>query len=89
MKLGIAVMTVGIVLSVGSRVWATDLVNQDNKAYTVTIVEGSVTSTKKIAANGTMYGLCGANQCTFKIPGATIVASKNDRVVISKGKFSK
>jgi len=88
MKLGAIVMAVGT-LCASTRAWATDVVNQDNKAYTLTIVAGSYTSTKKIAAKGTFYGLCGADQCTFKIPGSTIVAGKNDRIIINHGKFTR
>jgi hypothetical protein len=81
--------TIAMVLGVSGAAWATDVVNQDAKAYTLTIVDGSVTSTKKLSANGSIYGLCGSDKCTFKIPGSTIVAGKNDRVVISKGKLTK
>jgi hypothetical protein len=83
------VMTNAAVLGASAPVWATDVVNQDKKGYTLTIVDGSVTSTKKLAAGGSIYGLCGSDKCTFKIPGASIVAGKNDRVVISNGKFTK
>lgn len=33
--------------------------------------------------------LCGSDKCTFKIAGSSIVAGKNDRITISKGKFTK
>ena len=89
MKLGVVVMTIGIVMGASARVWATDVVNQDNKAYTLTIIDGSVKSTKKLAARGSIYGLCTGEKCTFKIPGSTIEAGKNERIVISKGEFSK
>ncbi len=89
MKLGIVVATIGIVLGASARARATDVINQDKKPYTLTIIDGNVKSTKKLAPNGAIYGLCTVGTCTFKIPGSTIEAGKNERIMIIKGKFKK
>ena len=68
---------------------ATDLVNYDGKAYAVTLVEGSVSQTVKIGANGSVYGLCTSGPCTFKLNDSTVTVEKNDRVVIEGGKLTK
>lgn len=72
-----------------SPAFATDVINQDNKAYKLTIVEGSYTSTKDVPSRGSVYGLCTTGPCTFKIGGATITAGKDDKLFISEGKFRK
>jgi hypothetical protein len=91
MKPGVRVfvVTIGIAVGASATAWATDVVNQDAKPYTLTIVDGSVKSTKKLESKGAIYGLCASDTCTFKIPGSTIKAGKNERIVISKGKFKK
>ena len=80
---------VGALLCAAAPVFATDVVNQDKKSYALTILDGSVTSKKTIGANGTIYGLCGSDTCTFSITGSKIVAGKNDRIIIRDGKLSK
>jgi hypothetical protein len=63
-----------------STVFATDVINQDNKAYTVKVQgEGKLgVSTHKINANGSMYGLCGYSFCSFEIPGHRSWPTKMD-----------
>lgn len=68
---------------------ATDLVNYDGKAYSVTLVEGSVSQTVKISANGANYGLCSSGPCTFKLNGSSVTVGKGDRVVIENGALKK
>jgi hypothetical protein len=68
---------------------ATDLVNYDGKAYAVKLVEGSVSQTVKIGANGSVYGLCSAGPCTFTLGDSSVTVEKNDRVVIEGGKLTK
>ena len=72
-----------------STVSATDVINQDNKAYTVKVQgEGKLgVSNHKINANGSMYGLCGYSFCSFEIPGHRVMANKNGRLMIRGGKF--
>jgi hypothetical protein len=65
---------------------ATDVINQDRKAYKLTILDGSYTSTKTISAGGSIYGLCGSGPCTFSIKGSKLAGvGKNDRIIISGG----
>lgn len=68
---------------------ATDLVNYDSKPYAVTLVEGSVTQTVKIGANGSNYGLCTSGPCTLTLNGSSVTVCKNDRVVIEGGQLKK
>lgn len=68
---------------------ATDLVNYDSKAYSVTLVEGSVTQTVKISASGANYGLCSTGPCTFSLNGSSVTVEKNDRVIIEGGVLKK
>ena len=74
-----------------SAVFATDVINQDNKPYTVKVQgEGKLgVSNHKIGANGSMYGLCGYSFCSFEIPGHRVMANKNGRLMIRGGKFVK
>jgi hypothetical protein len=69
--------------------FATDLVNYDGKAHTVTLVEGSVTQTVKVGAGGALYGLCSSGPCTFKLGDSSVTVEKNDRVVIEGGALKK
>ena len=80
-----------LALSCGAVALATDVVNQDNKAYKLKVQsEGKLSiSNYEIRANGTMYGLCGASFCSFEIPGSKIEAKKDDRITIRGGKFVK
>ena len=70
---------------------ATDVINQDNRAYTVKVQgEGKLgVSSHKINAGGSMYGLCGYSYCSFEIPGHRVMANKNGRLTIRGGKFVK
>ncbi len=79
-----------VVLAVAGPVFATDVINQDNKAYKITILDGSYTSTKTVGANGSLYGVCGSGPCTFSIKGSKISGiGKNDRLVIRGGTIKK
>jgi hypothetical protein len=78
-----------LIAAAASPALATDVINQDQKAYKLTIVDGSYTSTKDVGARVSAYGLCGTGPCMFKIAGASITAGKNDTLYISGGKFRK
>ena len=87
MKTIVFLAAVNLLLSLPAM--ATDVVNQDSKAYTIKVQgEGKLSiSTYNIKAGGTMYGLCGYSFCTFEIPGSKIEAKKDDRITIRGGKF--
>jgi len=74
-----------------TSVAATDIINQDNKAYKVTVQgEGKLsTSSYNVKSKGSQYGACGYSWCTFAIPGSKISAGKNDKVFIRNGKLVK
>ena len=62
---------VGLVFCVcSSPVFATDIINQDQRPYTVKVQgEGKLSiSTHKVGAGGSHYGLCNYSFCTFEIP---------------------
>jgi hypothetical protein len=80
---------IGVVIGASAPAWATDIVNQDKKTYTVTVVVGNITSTKKLAPGDEIYGICNADDCTLKIPGSSLAVGRNDRVVIHGGKLGK
>ena len=81
----------GLVLSAAAvaPAYATDVINQDQKAYKITVVDGSYTSSKDVGPRGSVYGLCTTGPCTIKINGSTIVAGKNDTLLINGGKLKK
>jgi hypothetical protein len=68
---------------------ATDVINQDNRAYTIKVQgEGKLSiSTHSVRAGGSIYGLCGYSFCTFEIPGHKVSATKNGSLKIRGGKF--
>ena len=68
---------------------ATDIINQDNKAYKVKVQgEGKLSiSYFNIRAGGSQYGACGYSFCTFEIPGSKASANKNGKLFIRGGKF--
>jgi hypothetical protein len=68
---------------------ATDVINQDSKAYKVKVQgEGKLSiSSHDVSAGGSLYGLCGYSFCTFEIPGSKVSAKKEDRLTIRGGKF--
>ncbi len=70
---------------------ATDVINQDNKAYTIKVQgEGNLSiSNHKIGPNGTVYGLCGYSFCSFEIDGHKVNAEKDAKLKIQNGKFVK
>ena len=70
---------------------ATDIINQDNKAYKVKVQgEGKLSITNyTIKARGSQYGACGYSFCTFEIPGSKVSANKNGKLFIRGGKFVK
>jgi hypothetical protein len=80
----------GLVLSLACSVaQATDIINQDNKAYKVKVQgEGKLSiSNFNIRAGGSQYGSCGYSFCTFEIPGSKVSATKNAKLYIRGGKF--
>jgi hypothetical protein len=70
---------------------ATDVINQDNKPYTIKVQgEGKLSiSSHSVRAGGSIYGLCGYSFCTFEIPGHKVAANKNGVLKIRGGKFVK
>jgi hypothetical protein len=80
-----------LMLALGSAALATDVVNQDAKAYKLKVQsEGKLSiSNYTLKPNTTMYGLCGASFCSFEIPGSKVEAKKGDRITIRGGKFVK
>lgn len=75
----------------GGAAFATDVINQDNREYTVKVQgEGKLSiSSHKVRAGGSLYGLCGYSFCTFEIPGQKVSADKNARITIRNGKFTR
>ena len=70
---------------------ATDVINQDKKAYTVK-VQGErklSISNHTVKAGSSLYGLCNYSFCTFEIPGQKVAAKKVGRLTIRDGKFAK
>jgi hypothetical protein len=70
---------------------AADIINQDNKAYKVTVQgEGKLsTSNYNVKAKGSQYGACNYSWCTFAIPGSKVSADRNGKVFIRNGKLVK
>jgi hypothetical protein len=71
----------------GGAAQATDVINQDKKAYAVKVQgEGKLSiSNHTVKAGSSMYGLC----WTFEIPGHKVTAKKDGRLTIRDGKFQK
>jgi hypothetical protein len=68
---------------------AADIINQDKKAYKVTVVGvgSSSPSYFNIKSGGSQYGMCNSNSCTFAIPGSKVTASRNGVMYIRGGKL--
>jgi hypothetical protein len=68
---------------------ATDVINQDQRKYTVKVQgEGKLSiSNHTVSAGGSLYGLCNYSFCTFEIPGSKVEAKGNGRLTIRGGKF--
>ena len=81
-------LAIGVVCTAAQ---ATDIINQDNKAYKVTVQgEGKLsTSSYNVKARGSQYGACGYSWCTFAIPGSKVSADRNGKVFIRNGKLVK
>ena len=86
-----ALIGIPALLLVSGAAWATDIINQDNKAYKVKVQgEGKLSiSNYSIKPNGSQYGACGYSFCTFEIPGSKVSANKNGKLFIRGGKFVK
>jgi hypothetical protein len=84
----VGVLALGLVCSAAQ---ATDIINQDNKAYKVKVQgEGKLSiSNYTVKAGGSQYGACGYSFCTFEIPGSKVSATKNGKLFIRNGKFVK
>ncbi len=81
----------GVLCAFSGAAMATDVINQDQRKYTVKVQgEGKLSiSTFTVGPNGSLYGLCGYSFCTFEIPGQKVAADKNGRLMILGGKFVK
>jgi hypothetical protein len=90
MKDIIVVLGLGLCLTAGAAC-ATDVINQDNKPYTIKVQgEGKLSiSNHKVGSGGSIYGLCGYSFCTFEIPGHKVAAKKDAVLKIRGGKFVK
>ena len=90
MKTTLTLAATALCLSAG---WAqaTDVINQDNKPYTIKVQgEGKLSiSSHGVRAGGSIYGLCGYSFCTFEIPGHKVAAKKDGVLKIRGGKFVK
>jgi hypothetical protein len=82
-------MAAVLLLGTGATAIASDIINQDKKAYTVTVVDGGYTAKYTVKAGSTQYGVCTSGPCTFKISGSSVTATKDDKVVIKNGKIAK
>jgi hypothetical protein len=86
-------LLVGMVLAaataLSSPAHATDVINQDQKGYKITIVDGSYTTSANVGVRSSVYGLCTSGPCTFKIKGSSITAGKNEKLVINGGQLKK
>lgn len=85
-----SILLAGIIFCLGAiSALATDVINQDSKAYKVKVQgEGKLSiSFHEVKAGGSLYGLCGYSFCTFEIPGSKVSAKKEDRLTIRGGKF--
>ena len=61
-----------LLTALAAPAFATDLRNSDSKAYKFKFVDGSVTSSKSIRKNGSIYGLCTPNsKCKIILNGKT------------------
>ena len=82
----IGILALGLVSSAG---YAADIINQDNKAYKVTVlgVGSSSPSYFNIKSGGSQYGMCNSPTCTFAIPGSKVTASRNGVMYIRGGKL--
>lgn len=75
----------------GGVAQATDVINQDKKAYTIKVQgEGKLSiSSHTVKSGSSLYGLCNYSFCTFEIPGQKVAAKKDGRLMIRDGKFVK
>ena len=72
------------------RVFASEVINQDNRPYQISVKSGKAGALYKyeIKSRGALYGACGGKSyCTFEIPGDRIVTPGNAVVYIRGGKF--
>ena len=79
----------GLFLVLSATAFATDVINQDNTGYELTIVDGGYTSKVKVGKRNSNYGLCTTGPCTFKIKGSSITAGKDEKLLINGGKLKK
>ena len=88
MRTVISTIGLAVVLSAAPS-QATDVVNRDQRDYTVTVQgEGKLgRSSHKVGAGQSAYGLCNYSWCTFAIPGHNASAKKAGRLTIRGGKF--
>lgn len=82
----------GLVFCVwGTAVQATDVINQDKKEYKIKVQgEGKLSiSNHTVKSGSSLYGLCNYSFCTFEIPGNKVSATKDAKLKIRDGKFTK
>ena len=78
-----------LTVAASSPLFAADVINQDNRDYKLTIVEGSYTTSRSVSARGSAYGICSRGPCTIKVGGSSITVSKDDKVAINGGALKK
>ena len=87
--MNLRILAIAVLCVTCSAAQATDIINQDSKAYKVKVQgEGKLSiSHFSIRAGGSQYGACGYSFCTFEIPGSNVAANKNAKLYIRGGKF--
>ena len=87
-KLRALIVIPGLSLVCGAA-QAADIINQDNKAYKVTVVGvgSSSPSYFNIKSGGSQYGMCNSPTCTYAIPGSKVTATRNAVMYIRGGKL--
>jgi hypothetical protein len=87
--MNLRILAIAGLFVVCSTAQATDIINQDNKAYKVKEQgEGKLSITYwNIKPRGSQYGACNYSFCTFEIPGSKASATKNGKLFIRGGKF--
>jgi hypothetical protein len=87
--MNLRILAIAVLCVTCSVAQATDIINQDSKAYKVKVQgEGKLSiSYFNLRAGGSQYGACGYSFCTFEIPGSKVAANKNAKLYIRGGKF--
>ena len=87
--MNLRILAIGTLSLACGAAQAADIINQDNKAYKVTVVGvgSSSPSYFNIRSGGSQYGMCNSPSCTYAIPGSKVTASRNAVMYIRGGKL--